>query len=96
MLRAQDGRHMFLRGEMSKKDHVAEREARTVHSHAVEVHVKTAFVFDKRFIALFVCFDPVADIFSQLQMMRWGSMELIGQSTKQAVAVAKRGCGVQP
>lgn len=59
------------------------------------MYVEAAVVLDKWFITQLMRFNPVADVFAQLGMVRWRAIHLIGQRPKQAVTVAECGCGIK-
>lgn len=57
--------------------------------------VDTLFVVDKRGIFFLSALDKVANLLTKLEMLGMGTVELIGESSEEAIAVAERWGSIQ-
>lgn len=64
-------------------------------THAPEVNIESTLVITERFVTLSVCFDPIAYVLPQFEVVRWTAVQLIGQGAKQAIAVTERWSRIQ-
>ena len=60
----------------------------TLLAHACKVMVEAPFVLNERGITVLMVLDPVADVLPQLEVVRGGAVQLVGQRAEKAVAVA--------
>ena len=68
---------------------------RTLFAHATQMGTEPPLVLAKGLIAGFIALDPIADVLADLEMVCGAAVELVGEGTEEAVAVAEGGCGVE-